>query len=145
MWLGCGGAQTLGSYGAAPGRSGTLEDVPAEHWDFLANDLLAPTTRPTRTSSSTRGYTPTCRWTTRRTTSCIGSSCLRRCVHESGKRVVCGHTSQKSGVPKTIPGAVCIDTYAHGGGWLTCLDAATGRYWQADLLGRRREGWIEEA
>src|SRR5687767_8309241 len=34
-WLSVGGLQTLGSYGPAPGRSGTLADVPAEHWDFL--------------------------------------------------------------------------------------------------------------
>jgi serine/threonine protein phosphatase 1 len=57
--------------------------------------------------------------------------------------VVCGHTNQKSGVPKVIPGAVCIDTYAYGGGWLTCLDVANGRYWQADTLGRKREGQLD--
>src|SRR6188768_3456861 len=28
MWLGVGGLQTLGSYGASPGRSGSLKDVP---------------------------------------------------------------------------------------------------------------------
>ena len=63
--------------------------------------------------------------------------------HRSGKMVICGHSSQKSGVPKVIPGAVCIDTFAHGGGWLTCLDAESGRFWQTDRLGRRREGQVE--
>src|SRR4051812_211242 len=40
MWLGVGGLQALGSYGGAPGRSGTLDDVPREHWDFLRDGLL---------------------------------------------------------------------------------------------------------
>jgi serine/threonine protein phosphatase 1 len=59
--------------------------------------------------------------------------------------VICGHTSQKTGVPKVVPGAVCIDTFAHGGGWLTCLDVESGRYWQTDMLGRRREARLEWA
>ena len=63
--------------------------------------------------------------------------------HHSGKTVVCGHSSQKTGMPKVIPGAVCIDTFAYGGGWLTCLDAASGRYWQVNLMGKRREGRVE--
>src|SRR5437868_5510570 len=33
IWLQVGGAQTLGSYGPSPGRSGTLADVPNEHWE----------------------------------------------------------------------------------------------------------------
>ena len=63
--------------------------------------------------------------------------------HQSGKTVVVGHSSQKSGVPKVVPGAVCIDTYCHGGGWLTCLDAVSGRYWQVDLMARKREGRVD--
>jgi serine/threonine protein phosphatase 1 len=42
--------------------------------------------------------------------------------HVTGKRIVCGHTSQKSGVPAVMDGWVCIDTFAHGGEFLTCLD-----------------------
>src|SRR5262249_59988472 len=63
--------------------------------------------------------------------------------HRSGKLVICGHTSQRSGEPRVIPGAVCIDTKAHGGGWLTCLDAISGRYWQTDAQGGRREGRVD--
>ena len=35
---------------------------------------------------------------------------------------------------------ICIDTHAYGGGFLTCLHVETGHHWQADLLGRVREG-----
>src|SRR4051812_16114737 len=38
MWLSVGGVQTLGSYGTA-GKSGTLADVPREHWEFLERNL----------------------------------------------------------------------------------------------------------
>jgi serine/threonine protein phosphatase 1 len=142
MWLSVGGLQALGSYGTAPGKSGTLDDVPREHWDFLEHDLLD--------YYETGGHifvhaTVLCdvdladqpdnalHWE-------FLPGAMR---HRSGKTVICGHTSQKSGVPKVVPGAVCIDTYAHGGGWLTCLDATTGWYWQANLLGQRREGRVE--
>ena len=38
---------------------------------------------------------------------------------------------------------VCIDTCAYSGGWLTCLDAISGRYLQVDALGRKREGFVD--
>ena len=42
-----------------------------------------------------------------------------------------------------LPHAVCLDTHCYAGGWLTCLDAVTGKYWQTNHLGRTREGWVE--
>ena len=61
----------------------------------------------------------------------------------SGKIMVCGHSAQRSGVPLNAGHAVCIDTRAYGrNGWLTCLDVASGRYWQADHKGRTRTAWL---
>jgi hypothetical protein len=40
--------------------------------------------------------------------------------------------------------AVCIDTYAYGGGWLTCLEPASGRVWMANQRGETRSGWLRE-
>jgi serine/threonine protein phosphatase 1 len=51
-------------------------------------------------------------------------------VHKSGKRIICGHASQKPGLPVVFEHGVCIDTYAHGGGWLTCFEPATNRFIQ---------------
>lgn len=141
MWLSVGGAQTLGSYGQLPGRSGTLSDVPAAHWEFLECHLVDyyETDQLIFTHASVVCDRPmseqpedALRWDFLPESLC----------HYSGKRVICGHTSQKSGLPKVVPGAVCIDTFAHGGGWLTCLDALTGQYWQTNLLGHRREGHL---
>jgi serine/threonine protein phosphatase 1 len=58
--------------------------------------------------------------------------------HQSGKRMICGHSAQASGLPLNIGHAVCIDTKAHGGGWLTCMDLRSGFYHQANQLGDYR-------
>ncbi|AMV38927.1 metallophosphoesterase family protein [Planctomyces sp. SH-PL62] len=58
--------------------------------------------------------------------------------HESGKTAVVGHTSQKNGKILDLGHIVCIDTYCHGGGWLTALDVDSGQVWQADRDGRVR-------
>jgi hypothetical protein len=50
------------------------------------------------------------------------------------------HTPQKSGHPLNLGHAICIDTWVYGDGWLTCLDTASGRYWQANEGGRTRTG-----
>ncbi len=62
--------------------------------------------------------------------------------HESGKIMICGHTPQRTGIPLNLGHAICIDTHAYAGGWLTCLDVAAGRYWQANEQGETRLGQI---
>jgi serine/threonine protein phosphatase 1 len=142
MWLGVGGLQTLGSYGLHQGRSGTLEDVPQEHWEFLENGLVNyhefdrfifvhATVLYDLPMDEQPSY------------ALLWEFLPESMRHVSKKTVICGHTSQKSGEPKVVPGAVCIDTHAYGSGWLTCLDASSGRYWQTDMLGRKREGYVE--
>ena len=64
--------------------------------------------------------------------------------HQSGKRIICGHTSQRSGRPADSGYAVCIDTNAWDGGWLTCLEVATNHYWQANHTGNTREGDLQD-
>jgi serine/threonine protein phosphatase 1 len=63
--------------------------------------------------------------------------------HPSGKRIVCGHTPQRSGRPLAFPGWVCIDTFVCGGSWLTGLDVATNEYCQTNLIGEKRFGQLE--
>jgi serine/threonine protein phosphatase 1 len=58
--------------------------------------------------------------------------------HDSGKKVILGHSSQKSGEILDLGHLVCIDTFCHGGGWLSALDVGTGKVWQADQHGRMR-------
>ena len=142
MWLGVGGVQALGSYGGAPGKTGTFEDVPPEHWHFLQHELV-DYHESERFIFVHAGVGYSVPMAEQADNVLFWEFLGDEMRHESKKTVICGHTSQKSGVPKVVPGAVCIDTYAHGGGWLTCLDAASGRYWQVDMLGRTRDGRVD--
>ena len=139
MWLSVGGTQALGSYGPSPSRTGTLNDVPKSHWEFLEEALVPYHETDTHIFVHASAF-PTLPMHEQPDTMLYWEFFPAWLKHISGKRVICGHTSQKSGLPKVVPGAVCIDTFAHGGGWLTCLDVNSGHYWQTDMLGRRREG-----
>ena len=138
-WLEVGGRQTLKSYG----DNATLADVPDRHWEFL--EQLQPWSQ-TETHIFVHGSVyanlpleeqPDYKlyWEG------ISSFDSR---HDSGKTVIAGHLSQKSGLPLHLGCAICIDTWAYGAGWLTCLDVETGRYWQANQRGESRSGWIDE-
>lgn len=59
--------------------------------------------------------------------------------YETGRRVVCGHTPQQSGLPFVRPGWVCIDTNCQRGGWLTAFDVEADWCYQADEAGRVRD------
>jgi serine/threonine protein phosphatase 1 len=59
--------------------------------------------------------------------------------HYSGKTAIVGHSSQRSGEILDKSHFICIDTYCHGGGWLTALDPCSGRVWQVDREGHVRD------
>jgi serine/threonine protein phosphatase 1 len=54
------------------------------------------------------------------------------------QRVICGHTPQSSGLPWVGDGWVCIDTWAYGGLYLTCLDVTSDLVYQASESGEFR-------
>lgn len=58
--------------------------------------------------------------------------------HCSGKVAIVGHTAQKSGEILDLGCVKCIDTFCHGGGWLTALEVNTGQVWQASQEGLMR-------
>lgn len=60
--------------------------------------------------------------------------------HLSGKTAVVGHSADKQGRIVNLGHVICIDTFCHGGGWLTALDVASGRVWQANRKGEARQG-----
>lgn len=131
IWLRAGGDVTLRSYGDEP--------IPKAHWNFIEQEC--------RDSYETDshifvhgGVTPDVplleqpvymlRWKTFRD---VRPHCL-------GETVVCGHTTQRSGNPTSLGHSICIDTGVSCGGWLTCLDSASGVYWQANQAGKCRSG-----
>lgn len=130
-WLSVGGHETMDSYHAA-----TLEDVPARHWEFLRNCLPSYETK-THFFVHANAY-PDIAIKDQPDSMLYWEFFDNPPPHESGRTMVCGHSSQKSGLPLNVGHAVCIDTWAYGGGWLTCLDVESGGYWQTNERGESR-------
>lgn len=141
-WLECGGDATLTSYSPFddPGR---LADVPDEHWRFLEEETRAWFETRTHFFVHANAY-PDCPLDEQPDFMLYWEKFESPPPHQSGKVMVCGHTSLKSGVPLNLGHALCIDTWACGGGWLTCLDVATGQYWQANQQGETRTAQLED-
>ena len=138
MWLGVGGMQCLASYSPTPGKSGKFEDVPPGHWEFLKTECVDWLETETHIFAHA-GVDPHLPMRAQTETAIFWDFLRGPIQHVSGKTVIVGHTSQKSGTVLDYGCTVCIDTHAYGGGFLTCLDANAGHYWQADALGRVRE------
>ena len=141
MWLSVGGAQALASYGKAPGPAGRIEDVPAGHWEFLTEHLVDYFETDTHIFVHANLF-PELPLDEQPELMLFWEFLASPIAHESGKIVVCGHSSQKSGSILDLGDTICIDTFAYGGGYLTCLDVDSLRYWQADATGRVREAWL---
>jgi serine/threonine protein phosphatase 1 len=132
--LDMGGTATLESYG--PGRD--LDLIPDEHHDFLSGCLDFHETETHLFIHA--NYFPDIpmaeqhvgmlRWESLRD--------MTPGPHESGKAVIAGHTSQKGGEILDLGHLKCIDTFCHGGGWLTALEVDAGEVWQSDRHGRIR-------
>jgi serine/threonine protein phosphatase 1 len=142
-WLSCGGDATLASY-SAPGKEENLSDILASHWEFVEAETRAWYQTATHFFVHANAY-PECPLVDQPDYMLYWEPFGEPARHESGKIMVCGHTPQKTGKPLNLGHAVCIDTWAHGRGWLTCLDIASGRYWQANQQGETRENWLEES
>ena len=141
IWLDVGGDATLASYASNSG--GNLSDIPDSHWEFLEYETRAWHEIDTHFFVHANAY-PDWPLVDQPDSMLYWEQFGHPAAHESGKTMVCGHTSQKSGVPLSVGHAVCIDTWACGRGWLTCLDVNSGRYWQANQQGETRRDWIEE-
>jgi serine/threonine protein phosphatase 1 len=140
-WMACGGDATLASYSPF-GDPGRLVDVPASHWEFLEKQTRGWFEVATHFFVHANAY-PDCALAEQPEFMLYWESFEDPPPHVSGKVMVCGHTSQKSGLPRSIGHAVCLDTWACGKGWLTCLDVGSGRYWQANQRGETRSSWLE--
>jgi serine/threonine protein phosphatase 1 len=143
FWLKFGGAEVLASYGCRDAREiGSRHDlralVPPLHIDFIKNcsdfyespqhifvhayyDPVLPLARQKQS---------VLRWGTLPTVPE---------PHCSGKIAIFGHTAQENGEILDQGCLKCIDTFCHGGGWLTALEVKTGQIWQANMAGELRD------
>ena len=137
-WKGYGGAETLASYGDSAPLDWKI--VPDEHWAFMEDGLSIFTHRdiifvhaglepgiPLHQQSDQAKY-----W----------DKYEHPLAYQDNKTVICGHTARKNGLVANFGHTVCIDTYAYGGQWLTCLEVESGKYWQGNQKGENRKGTL---
>ena len=136
-WMRFGGDATLRSYSRSAENPGSFADIPDSHIDFLENDLVSYYECETHffvhanadANIALKDQTdPALYWRRYNNPE----------LHCSGKIMVCGHTVQESGLPCNNGNSICIDTWAYGTGWLSCLDVGSGTIWQANEAGDRR-------
>jgi serine/threonine protein phosphatase 1 len=142
-WIEVGGDATLRSYSPFDGEAGTLKDVPEAHWQFLTEQLLPYYETDSHFFVHANAY-PDLSLAEQPDFMLYWEQFNDPPIHRSGKTMICGHTSQKSGLPISNGHAVCIDTWACGQGWLSCLDVQSGMIWQARESGETRKLWLDE-
>lgn len=133
-WLTYGGEATLTSY-LHRGGEGELSDVPQRHWDFMERQCRNFYETETHFFVHANALADLS-LADQPEEILLWEKLIDPLPHVSGKTMICGHTPQSSGLPLDMGHAVCIDTWACGAGWLTCLEVATGEFWQAN---QRRE------
>jgi serine/threonine protein phosphatase 1 len=137
LWRSSGGLAALASYGAEF-RDDWAAAIPASHWAFFES-----TARFFETAQHIFVHgclDPELDLDAQPDWLLFWEGVDRMQPHKSGKRVVCGHTPQHSGRIRDLGFAVCIDTAAVTGGWLSCLDVDSGKFWQANERAQTREG-----
>lgn len=142
-WIATGGDATLQSYAPFDGDCGKLADVPEHHWRFLAERLVPFFATDTHFFVHANVY-PDLPLDEQPDFLLYWEKFNDPPRHESGKIMICGHTSQKSGLPIANENAVCIDTWACGDGWLSCLHVESGAIWQANQQGATRLLHLDE-
>ena len=140
-WYGVGGRQTMQSYGCMD--TPDWDAIPQEHWDFLSQRLRRWHANGTHifAHANVNAMLPmpdqSDDWLFWRRFDDSHP-------HFSGKTLVCGHTAQKNGLPRILPGRICLDTWAYGEGWLTALETGTGSLVQTNQRGEARRYSFDE-
>jgi serine/threonine protein phosphatase 1 len=134
-WLRVGGRATIASYGS-------LDTVPQSHWEFLEHQCIDVCETDTHFFVHGNAY-PDIPILEQPQYVLYWERFDSAQPHESGKIMICGHTSQKNGLPNNKGFAVCIDTWAYAGMWLTCMDVKANWIWQADIDGQTRQFPLE--
>jgi serine/threonine protein phosphatase 1 len=145
FWSAVGGEETIDSYtsdGTKRKKRKPLKHVPESHWEFF--DQCLPWYETESHIFVHAGLMPNVELDHQPEFALFWERFENPQPHQSGKTMICGHTRQDTGVPVDLGHAICIDTAACAGGWLTCLEPETGRYWQTNQAGERRDAALRE-
>ena len=136
-WLGFGGKETLMSYGIQH-QNNWFDHIPDDHWHFMENTL--PYHKEGHFIFVHAGLEAGIALEDQSPKSLYWDKLSDPIPYSAGAIVVCGHTAQKSGVIANYGHTICIDTFAYGGQWLTCLEVTSGSFWQGNQEGELRSG-----
>ena len=135
-WLGYGGRATLESY-EQPRLPLDLDLIPDEHWDFLY-DGTVDCYETVDNIFAHASIDPQLTLAEQPEDLLFWAPFAIPTVHKSGKRLICGHAAQKTGLPAVFDHGLCIDTFAYGGGWLTCYSLTEQIFYQYNERGMQR-------
>jgi serine/threonine protein phosphatase 1 len=142
-WLQYGGEETLRSYSPSLDAELSFDHVPQAHIDFLQNDLQSHYESDTHFfvhANAAAGIPISSQPDAAR----YWQKYKDPAPHCSGKIMVCGHTAQLDGMPRSNGHSICIDTFVYGNGWLSCLDVESGFVYQANEAGETRKFALQE-
>lgn len=141
FWLYAGGMETLTSYGVvardAIDSGAWVESIPFEHWRFL-EEVCEPYIDDGDLVFVHGGLASDIGIAEQHETDLLWRRNHGGALHASGRRIVCGHTAQHDHVPLVDEGNIVADTYAYGGGPLTCVSIDERIAYQQFACGRRR-------
>ena len=138
-WLFFGGAETLDSYGIGD-QPDWIEHIPLAHWKFMEEAL--PYYQEGEYIFVHAGLEAGKPLEEQNHNTLFWKKFEVPEAYITGKEVICGHTSRKNGEIADFGHTVCIDTYAYGGMWLTCLNVETGEFIKANGSGKTQNGRV---
>lgn len=136
-WFNFGGRETLDSYGLADDPD-WVNKIDPTHWQFL--EECQPYLEVGDFIFVHGGLAPGKPLAEQDDHDLYWKKYLVPEMYRPDKKVICGHTSRRNGEVADFGHTVCIDTFAHGGQWLTCLNVETGAYLQANNKGETTKG-----
>lgn len=136
-WLHFGGAATLDSYHIGD-HPQWMDQIPQSHWEFV--DSCLPYYEMNDNIFVHAGLETGKDLIDQNRHHLFWKKYITPEKYLNGKTVICGHTSRKNGEIANFEHTICIDTYAYGGMWLTCLNVETKTYFKANNKGKITTG-----
>lgn len=139
-WLRFGGANTLDSYGIGDDPD-WMNKVEKDHWDFI--DSCLPYLEIGEFIFVHAGLEKYVDLNQQDEHHLFWKKYEEPESYIPLKTVICGHTSRKNGEIADFGHTICIDTFAYGGMWLTCLNVETGEFLKANNQGQIKKGKLK--
>ncbi len=136
-WMAKGGLQVLQSCGADY-QSGWEQKIPDEHWK-----LIHSTRRFWQYNQFVfvhAGVISGLPLEDHDDYTLYWRKCRKPMSYAQDKVVIYGHTALKDGHIADFGHSICLDTFAYGGMWLSCMNVHTREFWQASQSGSVSSG-----